>query len=89
MNHAAGVADGLAVGTIETDDPLPGAWRVRFGRAVVVQALDGNTARMAVPRTPRRQGTIAGQSVDFSGSEDGGPAHHEPSDRMARRSPAP
>lgn len=32
--------------TIENDDPLPGAWLARFGRAVAERALDGITARM-------------------------------------------
>ncbi len=59
--------------TIENSDPLPGAWLARFGRAVAEQALDGITARMAAPRTPGLQGTIAGQSLDFSDSEGGGP----------------
>ncbi len=53
--------------TIENSDPLPGAWLARFGRAVAEQALDGITARMAADRTPGMQGTIAGQSLDFSG----------------------
>ena len=51
--------------TIENSDPLPGAWLARFGRAVAEQALDGITARMAAPRTPGLQGTIAGQALDF------------------------
>ncbi len=62
----AGIADDVAVGTIENDDPLPGAWLARFGRAVAEQALDGITARMAAPRTPGLRGTIAGQALDFA-----------------------
>ena len=57
--------------TIENNDPLPGAWLARFGRAVAEQALDGITARLAAPRTPGMQGTVAGQSLDFSGAADG------------------
>ncbi len=59
------IADGEAVITIENDDPLPGAWLARFGRAVAEQALDGITARMAAPRMPGLRGTIAGQALDF------------------------
>ncbi|MYE00497.1 MAG: hypothetical protein F4Y03_04350, partial [Alphaproteobacteria bacterium] len=62
----AGIADGVAVGTITNDDPLPGAWLARFGRAVAERALDGITARLAADRTPGLQGSIAGQSLDFA-----------------------
>ena len=76
ITHAWGatIADGVGVGTIINDDPLPAAWLARFGRAVAEQALDGITARMAAPRTPGLQGMIAGQSLDFSGGGGGGPA---------------
>ena len=76
ITHAWGatIADGVGVGTITNDDPLPAAWLARFGRAVAEQALDGITARMAAPRTPGLQGMIAGQSLDFSGGGGGGPA---------------
>ncbi len=62
-----GLGEARGTVTIENSDPLPGAWLARFGRAVAEQALDGITARMAAPRTPGMQGTIAGQSLDFSG----------------------
>ncbi|MYE58875.1 MAG: hypothetical protein F4X35_04740 [Alphaproteobacteria bacterium] len=61
----AGIADGVAVGTITNDDPLPGAWLARFGRAVAERALDGITARLAADRTPGLRGSIAGQALDF------------------------
>ncbi len=63
----ATIGDGVAVGTIVNDDPMPAAWLARFGRAVAEQALDGIAARMAAPRTPGMQGTLAGQALDFSG----------------------
>ena len=66
------VGKGVAVGTIVNDDPMPAAWLARFGRAVAEQALDGIAARMAAPRTPGLQGTIAGQTLDFSGGADPG-----------------
>ena len=66
----ATIGDGVAVGTIVNDDPMPAAWLARFGRAVAEQALDGIAARMAAPRTPGMQGTIAGQALDFSGAAD-------------------
>ena len=59
------IADGVAVSTIENDDPLPAAWLKRFGRTVAEQALDGIAGRMAVPRTAGMQGTIAGQALSF------------------------
>ena len=73
MNGVAGVADGVAVGTIENDDPLPAAYLARFGRTVAEQALDGIAGRMAAQRTPGMQGTIAGQSLSFdpTGGPDG------------------
>ncbi len=63
QNRPAGVtvADGVAVGTIVNSDPMPQAWLSRFGRTVAQQALDGITGRVAAPRTPGAQGTLAGQ----------------------------
>ena len=73
MNGVAGVADGVAVGTIENDDPLPAAYLARFGRTVAEQALDGIAGRMSAQRTPGMQGTVAGQSLSFdpAGGPDG------------------
>ena len=71
--RGAAIGDGVAVGTITNDDPLPGAWLARFGRAVAEQALDGIAARMTADRTPGLRGTIAGQALDFGGNAAGGP----------------
>ncbi len=59
------VARRSAKGTILNSDPLPAAWLARFGRAVAEQALEGITARMAAPRAPGLQGSIAGQAFSF------------------------
>ena len=61
----ATIGDGVAVGTIVNDDPMPAAWLARFGRTVAEQALDGIAGRMAVPRTAGMQGTLAGQALSF------------------------
>ncbi len=74
MNGVAGVADGLAVGTIENDDPLPAAYLARFGRTVAEQALDGIAGRMSASRTPGMQGTVAGQSLSFDPAASGQPS---------------
>ena len=63
--EGAPIADGVAVGTIENDDPLPAAWLKRFGRTVAEQALDGIAGRMAAPRTTGFEGTLAGQALSF------------------------
>ena len=68
--HGAPIADGVGVGTIVNDDPMPVAWLARFGRTVAEQALDGIAGRMAAPRTAGMQGTLAGQALTF-----GAPAH--------------
>ena len=57
------IADGVAVGTITNDDPLPAAYLSRFGRTVAEQALDGIAGRMAADRTPGTRGTLAGQAL--------------------------
>ena len=59
------IADGVGVGTITNDDPLPAAFLARFGRTVAEQALDGIAGRMAADRTPGMQGTLAGQALSF------------------------
>ncbi len=63
--RGAPVGDGVAVGTIMNDDPMPAAWLARFGRTVAEQALDGIAGRMAADRTPGMQGAIAGQALSF------------------------
>ena len=63
--QGAPVGDGVAVGTIVNDDPMPAAWLGRLGRTVAEQALDGIAGRLAAPRTPGMQGAIAGQTLTF------------------------
>ncbi len=63
--RGAAIADGVAVGTIVNDDPMPAAWLARFGRTVAEQALDGIAGRMSADRTPGMQGAIAGQALSF------------------------
>ena len=68
LAHARGgawIADGVGVGTIVNDDPLPAAWLARFGRTVAEQGLDGIAGRMAAPRAAGMQGSIAGQALSF------------------------
>ena len=59
------IGDGVAVGTIVNDDPMPAAWLARFGRTVAEQALDGIAGRMAASRAAGVRGTLAGQSFSF------------------------
>ena len=59
------ISDGVAVGTIINDDPMPAAWLARFGRTAAEQALDGIAGRIAASRTAGVQGTIAGQALNF------------------------
>ena len=76
LSNAKGavIGDGVAVGTIVNDDPMPAAWLARFGRTVAEQALDGIAGRMSAPRTAGMQGAIAGQAVSFNApSGSGGP----------------
>ena len=78
LSNAKGavIGDGVAVGTIVNDDPMPAAWLARFGRTVAEQALDGIAGRMAAPRTAGIEGAIAGQAVNFDApSGSGGPDH--------------
>ena len=69
------IADGVAVGTIVNDDPMPAAWLARFGRTAAEQALDGIAGRIAASRTAGVQGTVAGQALGFGGSDGSGPAN--------------
>ena len=66
--HGAPIADGVGVGTIVNDDPMPAAWLARFGRTVAEQALDGIAGRIAAPRHTGMQGTLAGQALTFEPS---------------------
>ena len=69
----APIGDGVGVGTIVNDDPMPAAWLGRFGRTVAEQTLDGIAGRMAASRTPGMQGTLAGQALTFDAPADGAP----------------
>ena len=74
LSNAKGavIGDGVAVGTIVNDDPMPAAFLARFGRTVAEQALDGIAGRMSAPRTAGMQGAIAGQAVNFGPTESPG-----------------
>ena len=72
--RGAAIGDGVAVGTITNDDPMPAAFLARFGRTVAEQALDGIAGRMSAPRSPGMQGAIAGQAVGFGPTDSGQPA---------------
>ena len=86
------IADGVAVGTITNDDPMPAAWLSRFGRTVAEQALDAVAGRMAAARTPGLDVALAGHALGAGpgASGDGGPDAGEygrmtPSERRAAR----
>ena len=74
------VANGVAVGTITNDDPLPAAYLSRFGRTVAEQALDGIAGRLAAPRTPGMQGMLAGYALGAA-ADPGPPFDAAASDR--------
>ena len=64
------IADGEATGTIENDDPMPGAWLARFGRTVADQAVAAVRDRLGADRRPGFRGRIAGEALpDGSGTE--------------------
>ena len=75
--RGAAIGDGVAVGTITNDDPMPAAWLARFGRTVAEQALDGIAGRMSADRTPGMQGSIAGQALSFdpAANDNAAPSH--------------
>ena len=77
ITHAWGatIADGVAVGTITNDDPMPAAWLARFGRTAAEQALDGIAGRIAAPRSVGVQGTIAGQALNLDPGSGSGAAN--------------
>ena len=85
------IADGVAVGTIVNDDPMPAAWLARFGRTAAEQALDGIAGRIAAPRSAGVQGTVAGQALGFGGTDgsgeandNAGPTSHAGNDLLAQ-----
>ena len=64
------IADGEATGTIENDDPMPGAWLARFGRTVADQAVAAVRDRLGADRRPGFRGRIAGEALpDGTGAE--------------------
>ena len=58
----ARITDGLGVGTITNDDPLPTAFLGRFGRGLAEQAVSGITGRLTAGRTPGFQGQFLGRA---------------------------
>ena len=72
--RGAAIGDGVAVGTIVNDDPMPAAWLSRFGRTVAEQALDGIAVRLSVPRSPGMRGTLAGRALRFDAPPGGNAA---------------
>ena len=81
--RGAAIGDGVAVGTIVNDDPMPAAWLARFGRTVAEQALDGIAGRMSADRTPGMQGSIAGQALSFDPAANDNAAPAQASDGAA------
>ena len=61
--QGANIADGEATGTITNSDAIPKAWLARFGRTVTGQVLEAVEARLAAPRTPGAEGSLAGQAM--------------------------
>ena len=78
------IADGIAVGTITNDDPMPKAWLSRFGRTVAEQALDAVADRMAAARTPGLDVALAGHALGAEPDE-GEAGAMTPSERRAAR----
>ncbi len=81
--QGAPVGDGVAVGTIENDDPMPAAWLARFGRAVADvggpragHAGRGRRAGALVRSGRQRQSRVAGRRPRPPGRGAGaGPGH--------------
>ena len=65
LDNARGalLADRFGVGAIENTDHMPAAWLARFGRTVTDQVLDAVEERLAAPRRPGAQATLAGQAL--------------------------
>ena len=68
------IGDGVAIGTIKNDGPLPAAWLARFGRTVAEATLDGISDRMAADRTPGVQGSLGGHAIAFDPQRPGHPS---------------
>ena len=76
--NGVSIADGVAVGTIVNDDPMPAAWLARFGRTMAEAALDGVADRIAAQRPRGVAGTLAGQALSFAGDGSTGDAVPDP-----------
>jgi hypothetical protein len=65
LSGAAGaaLADAEATGTIVNTDVIPGAWLARFGRTVTGQVLETVAERLAAPRAPGAEATLAGRAL--------------------------
>ena len=61
--QGANIADGEATGTITNSDAIPKAWLARFGRTVTGQVLDAVQDRLAAPRTPGAEASLAGLAM--------------------------
>ena len=63
-SDGVGIADGVAVGTIVNDDPLPAAWLSRFSRTVSQQVVEGVRERFTAPSSPSGLHlTLAGEEL--------------------------
>ncbi len=91
LSEASGaeIGDGVAVGTIVNDDPLPAAFVARMGRTVAEQALEGVAGRMSAPREAGMRSTLAGQTLSFGGPSGGGAGSVPASAGYARGGLAP
>ena len=69
LRNASGVdiADDVATGTIENDDPLQQAWLARFGRTTAQRVLDGVQARLTAPHEAGMQAIVAGHDLSGAG----------------------
>ena len=69
LSNASGahIADNVATGTIENDDPLQRAWLARFGRTAAQRVLDGVQARLRAPHEAGMHATVAGHDLSSAG----------------------
>ncbi|MYJ53786.1 MAG: hypothetical protein F4090_02550 [Nitrospira sp. SB0672_bin_25] len=64
--RGATVGDGVAVGTITNDDPMPGALLARFGRTVAEQSLDAVSRRLSASREASAESPLASSGAPES-----------------------
>ena len=80
------IDDAEGVAYVINSDPLPKAWLARFGRTVAEQMLDGVTGRLAAPRAPGAEVSVAGYPL---GLADAGVAErHAHTETLAEAPPA-